>query len=137
LPGLDFYNGVMLAIDSLQKENMPLEVWVFDTKKASGLQSIVHEMEAVQLNLIIASFTNAAEQKIFSDYSFNNSIPLLSATYPNNSSVAGNPFFIILNSTLKTHVEALYRYIGHNYPVDNIYFITRKGTMEKNHSILF
>src|SRR6266487_4359390 len=32
LPGLEFYNGVMMAVDSLQKEDADLEVWVCDTK---------------------------------------------------------------------------------------------------------
>src|SRR4051812_10409425 len=33
VPALDFYNGVMMAIDSLKKENVHVEVWVYDTKK--------------------------------------------------------------------------------------------------------
>ena len=32
LPGLDFYNGVMMAIDSLQQEGAPIEVFVYDSK---------------------------------------------------------------------------------------------------------
>src|SRR6476646_3690632 len=34
LPGLEFYNGVMMAVDHLQKENVNVEVWVHDTKKS-------------------------------------------------------------------------------------------------------
>ncbi|MFX7763894.1 hypothetical protein ABTK05_19745, partial [Acinetobacter baumannii] len=32
LPGLDFYNGIMLAVDSLNKENQPLDIYFYDTK---------------------------------------------------------------------------------------------------------
>jgi hypothetical protein len=28
LPGLDFYNGVMMAVDSLKKEGLSLDVWI-------------------------------------------------------------------------------------------------------------
>ena len=31
-PGLEFYEGVQLALDSLGKENAPLEVYVYDTR---------------------------------------------------------------------------------------------------------
>src|SRR3954469_5132727 len=31
-PGLDFYYGAQLALDSLQKRGAPLEVFVYDTK---------------------------------------------------------------------------------------------------------
>ena len=34
LPGLEFYNGIMLAIDSLQTEHASLEVNVYDTKSS-------------------------------------------------------------------------------------------------------
>src|SRR4051812_29697290 len=31
-PGMDFYFGAQLALDSLQKKNAPLEVFVYDSK---------------------------------------------------------------------------------------------------------
>ena len=31
-PGLEFYEGVQLALDSLTKEKVPLEVFVYDTR---------------------------------------------------------------------------------------------------------
>src|ERR1043166_9095983 len=34
LSGLEFYNGVMMAVDSLQKEGANIEVWIYDTRKA-------------------------------------------------------------------------------------------------------
>src|SRR5688572_25453331 len=37
-PGLEFYEGVQLALDSLEQENIPLEVFILDSK--SSTQSI-------------------------------------------------------------------------------------------------
>jgi hypothetical protein len=36
LSGLEFYTGVMMAIDSLQKEGANVEVWIYDTRKAGA-----------------------------------------------------------------------------------------------------
>ena len=33
-PGLEFYEGAQLALDSLNKENAPLEVFIYDTRSA-------------------------------------------------------------------------------------------------------
>ncbi|MEQ1677999.1 MAG: amino acid ABC transporter substrate-binding protein, partial [Chitinophagaceae bacterium] len=33
-PGLEFYEGAQLALDSLKKEYVPLEVFIYDTKSA-------------------------------------------------------------------------------------------------------
>lgn len=131
LPGLEFYNGAMLAVDSLQKEHQPLDIWVYDTKQAGkAINNILAEMEPKQFSLIIASLSNVVEQKLVSDFSFKYNIPVISATYPNTAGLGGNPFFIMLNSSLRTHVEALHSYIQQNYSNQKIVFITRKGALE-------
>ncbi|HXL58453.1 MAG TPA: ABC transporter substrate-binding protein, partial [Chitinophagaceae bacterium] len=132
LPGLEFYNGAMMAVDSLQKEAADLEVWVCDTKKKDqSVDSLAKEMTTLHFSLIIASFSNTVEQKIFSEFSFTNNIPLISATYPNDAYVKGNPFFVMINSTLKTHVENIYRFMQRNYPAAKYIFITRNGSLEE------
>ena len=36
-PGLEFYEGVQFALDSLNKENAQLEVFVFDTRSVKNI----------------------------------------------------------------------------------------------------
>ena len=132
LSGLDFYNGVMLAIDSLQKESSPIEVSIYDTKKThQTLNELCGQMKKMNFSLIIASLTNSLEQSTFSAFSFDNNIPLISVTYPNDAYLNTNPFFVLLNSTLKTHTEAIYSYAQKNYRKDNIVFLTKKGFLEE------
>ncbi|MDQ2753773.1 MAG: ABC transporter substrate-binding protein [Bacteroidota bacterium] len=132
LTGLDFYNGVMLAIDSLNKENTNAEVWIYDTKKAAtNISSILQSMKWLNFSLIIASLTNSTEQKAVSDFSFANNIPVVSVTYPNDAGVIANPFFVLLNSTLQTHVAAIYRFVEQNFYYNKPLFITKSGASEK------
>src|SRR5574338_774185 len=42
-PGLEFYEGVQLAVDSLAVEGAPLELFVFDTRAAG--KSLKQELE--------------------------------------------------------------------------------------------
>jgi len=130
-PGLEFYQGAMAAVDSLQKEQLPVEVWVYDTRKAhQTAEELQTEMGNRHFSLIIAALGSAVEQQSFSKYAFSQNIPFISATYPNDAGVAGNPYFAIINPTLKTHVEALYTYVQHNHVGNNVYYITSKGGME-------
>ena len=132
LPGLEFYNGVMMAVDSLQKQGQNIDLWVYDTKKKDrSIDALANEMAPLHFSLIIASLSNLTEQKRFSEFSFANNVPLVSATYPNDAYVTGNPFFIMLNSTLRTHVEGLYKYLQRSYPVAKFLYVTRKGSMEE------
>ena len=131
LTGLDFYNGVMLAVDSLQKENANIEVWVYDTKKeGTDINAILKGMSFLNFSMMVVSLNNPAEQKSVSDFSFANNIPVISATYPNDANITANPFFVLLNSTLKAHIDGIYKYVQQNYSAARPVFITRNGILE-------
>jgi ABC-type branched-subunit amino acid transport system substrate-binding protein len=131
LSGLDFYSGVKMAIDSLQKENTNIEVWIYDTHKANqSLQQLTNEMQSRNFSLIIASISNAAEQKTLSLFSAKNSIPVISVTFPNDIYLENNPFFIMVNPTWKTHISAIYNFLLQNYRGKKVVLFTRKGSLE-------
>ncbi len=131
LSGLDFYSGVMMAIDSLQKEHTNIEVWIYDTHNANqNIMQLTSQMKPLNFSLIIACITNAAEQKTISDFSATNSIPVISATFPNDIYLENNPFFIMVNPIWKTHVDAIYNYLAQNYGGKTITLFTRKGALE-------
>ncbi len=131
LPGLDFYNGMMLAIDSLNAENKSLEVLFYDTKNAKEpIEKIVTKPEFQNVSLIIASFNTRTEIKLLADSALSKNIPLISLTYPNDAGILNNPFFALVNPTLKTHLDALYKFIQRQYPTDPILLFKRKGAAE-------
>lgn len=131
LPGLDFYNGVLLAVDSLNAEKRSLEVLFYDTKSdATPIELILENKEIQDVSLIIASFNNRAEIKTIADFALEKNIPLISMTYPNDGGISGNPFFALVNPTLKTHIEAIYKYIHRTYATDLITVFKRKGATE-------
>jgi hypothetical protein len=131
LPGLEFYNGVMIAVDSLSQEGVNMEVSVYDTKQSSrSLSQILAAPELSNTGLLIAAITNTFELKQFSQLSAAKNIPLISATYPNTVGVAGNPNFILLNSSFSTHLEGLYKYMQRFYSGTNIVAVRQPGATE-------
>jgi len=89
LPGLEFYNGVMMAVDSLRAEGYSFEINIYDTKSSTAkIGSILLKDEMKNVGLIIASFTNRSELKTLTDYAAINNIPLVSATYPNDGGIS-------------------------------------------------
>lgn len=131
LPGLDFYNGIMLAVDSLNTEQSSLEVLFFDSKSVENpIQAIVEQPEFQDVSLIIASFNMRAEIKPLADFALEKNIPLISATYPNDGGLTANPFFVLMNPTLITHLNAIYKFMQRSYPMDNITVFRKKGNLE-------
>ena len=128
LPGLEFYNGVMMAADSLGTEGARVEISIFDTKQtAHPLAEILSSPQLNNTGLIIAAITNPAELKQFSQFALNRNIPLISATYPNTVGVTGNPFFVLLNSSFGAHLEGLYKHMQKYYSGNTIVAVKQAG----------
>jgi hypothetical protein len=134
LPGLEFYNGAMLAIDSLKSDSTGnLLVDIYDYKsRNNSLSDIISDSsnKLSESKVIIASFNSRSDIKILADYGKAKQIPVISATYPNDGGISDNPYFFLLNPTLRTHCKALYQYIQKHHANDNIVYLSRKGSFE-------
>jgi hypothetical protein len=128
LPGLDFYNGMLMAVDSLNTEKAAVEVLFYDSKNPkSSIQALTTDPDFHDISLIIASFNNRAEVKPLAELALQQHIPLISATYPNDGGTSANPYFVMLNSNLNTHIEAIFKYFQRTYPLENILVFKRKS----------
>ena len=51
--GLEFYEGVQLAIDSLEKENANLDIHIFDTRSGKKLETLLQDETVKDMDLFI------------------------------------------------------------------------------------
>lgn len=129
-PGIEFYEGVQLALDTLAKENQPLEVFVFDTRSAAkNIQQQLAEAGKDSVQMIIAC--NAVHEiQPFAYAAQKMKIPFINVNLPNDGGVFDNPYFVMLNPTLKTHGESIYRYLQKHHALDEIIVFRKKGSVE-------
>ena len=105
IKGLEFTHGASMAIDSLSKQNIPLDVYVYDTKSAresisSNSANVAADgVELVIANCSIAELATLARLGADKDHCIN-------ATVPNDANTTDNPYFIVLNPTLQTQMKA-------------------------------
>jgi hypothetical protein len=127
-PGLEFYEGIQLALDSLNKTNAQLEVFVFDTRSAKSLlMEQLNELDTVDL---IIGHANAQENWVLADEARIRKIPYINVNLPNDGGITNNPYFVMLNPSLKTHVESVYRYLQRYFSLNPITVLRKKGQME-------
>lgn len=130
-PGLEFYEGAQLALDSLQKENAALNVRLYDTRSGAGsLQKVLDDSAFQNTELIIGQATSGAELQQLATAAGRLHIPFINVNFPNDGGVTNNPSLVILNSTLRTHCEGIYRFIQRNYPTKPVVFFRKKGAQE-------
>lgn len=129
-PGLEFYQGVQWALDSLQAKGAPLEVYIYDSRsRRIPLADRFTNNELKDVQMIVAH-ANASDVRILAVEAQRRKIPFISATFPNDAGVTNNPFFVILNSTLRTHCEGIYQYLQKYHSQDKIIVFRKDGTQE-------
>ena len=135
--GLEFYEGVQLALDSLNQEGVELEVFVYDTRSSKeNLQQQLARPELTEASLIIAHCTNN-EVRTLSDFALNKKIPVINTTVPNDAGTTANPYFVLLNPTLKTQCEGIYRFIQKYYALEPAVVFRRKNAADNSIKKLF
>jgi hypothetical protein len=136
-PGLEFYEGAQLALDSLKKEYAPLEVFVFDTRSSKEtITQHLEKQELQDLELIIAH-CSSAEIKTLTDAALQKNIPVINANLPNDGGVTNNPFYVLMNPTLRTQCEGVYKYIQKYFSLNPLVIFRKKGQLEDRIKMYF
>jgi ABC-type branched-subunit amino acid transport system substrate-binding protein len=127
--GLEFYLGAQAALDSLNKAGAPLDVSIVDSRSRRGLAVELQQPGVSDAELLISN-SNAGETRMLADEALRRKVPFVSATLPNDAGVSANPYYVVLNATLRTHCETLYKYYQRTAPNDKIILFTRPGAQE-------
>lgn len=126
--GLEFWEGAELAIDSLKKEGVQLDIHVYDTRVSQQqLDTLFASEDFKQTDLMIGQVKDATEAVKFATLAATLNIPFVNASLPNDQGIANNPYYVILSPTLQTHTIGLYRFLQKNYSLQDIIVFRRKG----------
>lgn len=129
-PAVDFVQGALTALDSLQAGDDNINASVFDTKSyTEKIPDLVRNKKLDSLDLVIGNVRDEDFLQLAA-FALEKNIPFISATYPNVSGITANPFLVVMNSTLKSHCDAIYSYILQNHGTDKIYLCRQKGKQE-------
>lgn len=129
-PGLEFYEGVQLAADSLNRTGAALDIFVYDTRSAkSTIAQVAEKAEFSKVELIIGHVAGN-EVRMLAEIAKRKNISFINTNIPNDGGVNNNPSLVILNSTLRTHVQAMYRFLQKNYALAALVVFTKKGVQE-------
>jgi hypothetical protein len=84
--------GVQFAIDSLTKEKVPLEIFIYDTRSVQrNLLEQINEIDT-SIGLIIAH-ANAQENWVLAGEANLRKIPYINVNLPNDGGIVNNPLF--------------------------------------------
>jgi LysM repeat protein/ABC-type branched-subunit amino acid transport system substrate-binding protein len=94
---IEFYQGVLLALDEIKNKGVQVNLYVFDTEKStSRITGILKDQNFLKSNLIIGPVFND-QIKIVSDYAAKNGITLVAPVSCNDKLLSGNASIFSVN----------------------------------------
>jgi LysM repeat protein/ABC-type branched-subunit amino acid transport system substrate-binding protein len=110
LPYLEFYEGILLALDSLKRLGYSFQIFTYDSQKDSlGIESILKELATKKIDLIIGSNDQDEFEKL-ATFAKKRAIPIVSPLSTNLILAANNPQVFLANTPLKCRIQAEAQY---------------------------
>lgn len=111
---LDFYEGIMLALDSLNRNGSPIVLRAYDTEKGLDyLGKILQSNELRNTDLVIGPLY-PDENKIVQDFSLNNQVNVVNPFSNNTDLISDNPYAYLFQPSAETLGKSAAEYIAKN-----------------------
>ncbi len=127
---VEFYEGLLLAIDSLKERNIDINLFVYDSEADTNkVKKIIGDLEIIQPNLILGPFLpdNVA---LMNKFSTEKMIPFVPPLMKDDSTLRHNPnLFQVLPSHI-SELEIWSDYLSENYN-ENILFICKRNLFKQ------
>lgn len=128
---LQFYNGFLMAIDSIKEKGNKIKVHVYDTANdTSQIDQIFKKEEARNFDLIVGPLY-AGGFKIASKYAKEKKIPIVSPFIQTPSILKNNPYVNKITPSQSVLMQETAAFIAANYASENIIVVTHNATKDK------
>lgn len=109
---VEFYQGALIALDSLKKAGMFVKVTIFDIDKdLVKLDHVLAKPEMAKMDLIIGPFYTEAVERA-SQFALKNKIKLVSPVSTNSTLLKYNPYLFQVNPNETVGADVMLRYIA-------------------------
>ncbi len=131
---LDFYAGAKIALDSLSSQQMNLKVNVIDSR--NDINAVLARYDVSKADVILGP-VEKENVPVAMDFSNRLQKIYVSPYFPTGDLQGGNPLFIQVKPSLKTHCENIVRHLRGRYKTDQVVLVGRKTDAETARFKLF
>jgi len=112
---IQFYEGFLIAVDSLRKTGLTINLYVYSLEtNLNATYALLKKPEMAQMDLIIGMLFNR-NFEIVASWARDRQIPVVSPISERESQVEGNPMVIKLRPSYNSEGIALAEYLANNY----------------------
>jgi LysM repeat protein len=126
---LDFYEGVLLALDSLKNSDISVDLYVYDTERDTmHIEQILLEKELENMDLIFGP-VEPDNLKMVADFGNENHIPVISPFTDYQMLLRNNPYFIQMIPSMEIEFRNWARFLA-NYWGNTMIIIHNGDSLE-------
>ncbi len=123
---VEFYEGTLLAIDSLQRSGMNIELFVFDVTNQQSINSLLQLDEFRDLNLIVGPVLPDLQENVAS-FAAKNRIPMVSPLSPAGNLEQNNSYYFKVSPGKEYQIEQTASYIADEFSGKNFILLQIPG----------
>ena len=120
MPGVAFYAGLSIAADSLKKEGFNIDIYVHDVSSPSESAEKLTSSGAMESTDLIVGAVLPNDIPVLADYAKKNSVNFISTMSASDAGVKDNPYFTMMQPSLKTHCEWIVNDIATKFPKERV-----------------
>ena len=128
---IEFYQGALLAIDSLKKTGVRVKLYTYDAGRDTiKIYHMLQRPEMKNMDLIIGPFYSYAVEQV-GRFAQENKIKMISPVWKNVSLLKSNPYLFEVMPCDSDYVKTMLHYIA-NIPNTNIILVNSNNTSDTN-----
>ena len=134
-PYLEYYEGFLIALDSLKEKNINAEIYTFDSHRdSSSVADIISSGKLSQMDIVIGPVYQK-EYVMVSDYCKQNGIWSVFPMNTRNKTIESNPYVIQINPSYETQIVQAIKYMASF--ADKNYIIVYNDTADEKAFVNF
>ena len=134
---LEFYQGFLLALDTLKKQGVSVDLHVYDTgKEGSPITSILNQSALKESDVIFGGF-HWGHAKQLSDFSRENGIQMVLPFSANAHFVENNPYLFMINTPQENLYPTIIKQFKIYFPNPQVFFLDDANEEGKEDKRLF
>jgi len=127
---LDFYEGVLLALDSLKNSGISIDLYVYDTERDTvRIEQILQRNEMRKMDMLFGP-VEPDNLRIVAEFGKKNQIPIISPFTDNQWLLRDNPYFIQMVPSQEIEFKNWARYLT-NFASDTMIMIHNNDSLER------
>ncbi|MBL4623879.1 MAG: LysM peptidoglycan-binding domain-containing protein [Flavobacteriales bacterium] len=118
---LRFYQGALLAVDSMRKQGISVKLYVFDTANDTDVvKGILNRPEMKEMNLIIGPLYRN-NFMLVSEFAKKNRISIVSPVPQSNRILLGNPYVSKVSASRMIQIERMAEFVIEHHANDKVF----------------